>query len=233
MINVGDWNSLLQDLFASKQYAKLRCILKEEYTNNTIYPDMYSIYRAFQLTKMRDLKIVLLGQDPYHNVGQAHGLAFSVQQGVQIPPSLLNIYKEIAADINNCADENVAYSPFTMPSSGNLTSWAEQGVLLLNTALTVKAHTPNSHKELWQWFTDSVIEKIASSMQNIVFMLWGNNAKAKKRLIDTNKHYILEAAHPSPLSAHNGFFGCKHFSKANQYLIEQGKQPIDWNIYTF
>lgn len=232
MIDIGDWDALLHDLFASNQYAKLRCILKEEYAKKTIYPDMYSIYKAFQCTKLSNLKVVLLGQDPYHNVGQAHGLAFSVQQGIQIPPSLVNIYKEIYSDINSCTDDNTHYMPFTMPTSGNLTNWAEQGVLLLNTALTVQAHTPNSHKELWQWFTDSVIEKIATELQNIVFILWGNNAKAKKRLIDCNKHSILEAAHPSPLSAHNGFFGCRHFSKTNAYLIEQKKQPIDWNIYT-
>lgn len=229
----GNWDTLLQDLFVSEQYAHLRTFLKNAYAQQTIYPDMYSIYRAFQLTALTDLKVVLLGQDPYHNVGQANGLAFSVQDGIALPPSLCNIFKEIDDDINSCIDKHIVPTPFIKAKNGDLTSWAKQGVLLLNTALTVKAHSANSHKELWQWFTDAVIEKISANTENIVFILWGNNAKSKKRFIDADKHYILEAAHPSPLSAHNGFFGCKHFSKTNQYLYQVKKTPIDWNIYTY
>ncbi len=229
----GNWDTLLQDLFASEKYLQLRAFLKNAYATQTIYPDMYSIYRAFQCTALTDLKVVLLGQDPYHNIGQAHGLAFSVQDGTTLPPSLCNIFKEIDDDINSCTDRHIQPTPFIQPATGDLTSWTKQGVLLLNTALTVKAHSANSHKELWQWFTDAVIEKISSTTENIVFILWGNNAKSKKQFINTNKHYILEAAHPSPLSAHNGFFGCKHFSKTNQYLYQINKRPIDWNIYTY
>ena len=231
----GGWDTLLEDLFTSEEYAKLRTFLINAYRTQTVFPDKYDIYKAFQLTPLHAVKVVLLGQDPYHNVGQAHGLAFSVQKGVQIPPSLVNIFKEISADINSLASEQMSNIPtFTIPTnSGNLTAWAEQGVLLLNTALTVKAHTPNSHKALWQWFTDAVIAKISASTEQVVFLLWGNNAKAKKHLIDSKKHYILEAAHPSPLSANNGFFGCRHFSKTNAYLQQHGKKQIDWNIYTY
>ena len=181
---------------------------------------MYDIFNCFKLTPFDKVKVVLLGQAPYHNEGQAHGLCFSVREGTEPPPSLVNIFKELHADIG-CA----------IPRGGDLTKWAKEGVLLLNTALTVRAHRANSHKDCgWTWFTDSVIKLISDRREHVVFILWGGNARSKKPLIDRNKHLILECAHPSPLSAFNGFFGCRHFSKANAYLIEHGEQPIDWDL---
>ncbi len=221
MINLGGgWDEQLKDLFNSENYLKIRNFLKEEYTNHVIYPDMYDIYNCFKYTPFNDVKVVLLGQDPYHNVNQAHGLCFSVKEGIEPPPSLINIFKELKSDLG-CE----------IPECGDLTSWAKSGVLLLNTALTVRAHQANSHKNCgWTWFTDSVIKLISDKREHVVFILWGGNARSKKPLIDASKHLILECAHPSPLSAYNGFFGCKHFSKTNKYLIENGIEPIDWNL---
>ena len=181
---------------------------------------MYDIFNCFKLTPLENVKAVILGQDPYHNEGQAHGLCFSVQDGVQPPPSLVNIYQELHDDVG-CA----------IPKSGNLTKWAEEGVLLLNTALTVRAHMANSHRDCgWTWFTDSVIKLISDRREHVVFILWGANARSKKPLIDRTKHLVLECAHPSPLSAYNGFFGCRHFSKTNEYLQAHGIAPIDWQL---
>ena len=220
MIDLGSWNKPLAPLFADERYIKIREFLKEEYRNFVVYPDMYDLYNCFRFTPFDKVKAVILGQDPYHNVGQAHGLCFSVQDGVQFPPSLQNIFKELKADIG-C----------DIPKSGNLTKWAKEGVLLLNTSLSVREHQANSHSKCgWAWFTDSVIKLISSQKENVVFILWGGNARSKKPLIDGNKHCILECAHPSPLSAYNGFFGCKHFSKTNEYLQSKGILPIDWDL---
>ena len=194
-------------------------ILKEEYNNYTIYPDKNNIYNALKLTPPEKVKVVILGQDPYINKDQANGLSFSVQPGIAIPPSLRNIFREQRKDLG-----------IIQPNSGDLTKWAEQGVLLLNTTLTVRAGLSNSHQgKGWGIFTDSII-KYLGQKENIVFMLWGNNAKAKRKLIDSSKNLILEAAHPSPLSATRGFFGCQHFSKANNYLIEHNLSLIDWQL---
>ncbi len=216
----GGWDEALAPLFASEQYHKIREFLKQEYSHHIVYPDMYDIFNCFKLTPLEKVKAVILGQDPYHNEGQAHGLCFSVQDGVQPPPSLVNIYKELHDDVG-C----------TIPRSGNLTKWAQEGVLLLNTALTVRAHRANSHRDCgWTWFTDSVIKLISDRREHVVFILWGANARSKKPLIDQSKHLVLECAHPSPLSAYNGFFGCRHFSKTNAYLQAHGIAPIDWQL---
>lgn len=218
----GGWDEALAPLFASENYQKIRAFLKQEYTHHTVYPDMYDIYNCFKLTPFARVKAVLLGQDPYHNAGQAHGLCFSVREGIEPPPSLVNIYKELHDDLG-CA----------VPPSGDLTKWAKEGVLLLNTALTVRAHMANSHKNCgWTWFTDNVIRILSEEREHLVFLLWGGNARSKKPLIDARKHLILECAHPSPLSAYNGFFGCRHFSKANAYLQSHGIAPIDWDLNT-
>ncbi len=220
MIDLGSWNEPLAPLFADERYLKIREFLKEEYRNHVVYPDMYDLYNCFRFTPFDKVKAVILGQDPYHNVGQAHGLCFSVQDGIPFPPSLQNIFKELKADIG-C----------DLPTSGNLTKWANEGVLLLNTSLSVREHQANSHSKCgWAWFTDSVIKLISSQKENVVFILWGGNARSKKPLIDNNKHCVLECAHPSPLSAYNGFFGCKHFSKTNEYLQSKGISPIDWDL---
>lgn len=216
----GGWDEALAPLFESENYQKIREFLKQEYSHHVVYPDMHDIFNCFKLTPFDKVKVVLLGQDPYHNVGQAHGLCFSVQEGIEPPPSLVNIFKELRDDIG-CE----------IPKSGNLTKWATEGVLLLNTALTVRAHRANSHKDCgWTWFTDSVIKLISDKREHVVFILWGANARSKKPLIDKSKHLILECAHPSPLSAFNGFFGCRHFSKANAYLAQHGETPIDWDL---
>lgn len=220
MVDLGDWNDLLAPLFADERYLKIRAFLIEEYKNHVVYPDMYDLYNCFRYTPFSNLKAVILGQDPYHNVGQAHGLCFSVQDGIPKPPSLENIFKELKADIG-C----------DLPVFGNLTKWANEGVLLMNTSLSVREHQANSHSKCgWAWFTDSVIKLISEKKENVVFILWGGNARSKKPLIDTSKHLILECAHPSPLSAYNGFFGCKHFSKTNDYLKEHGIKTIDWDL---
>lgn len=214
-----DWDARLIDLFNSASYKSLREFLKTEYQTRTIYPSMYDIFNSMKKTPFDNVKVVILGQDPYHEEGQAMGLSFSVPKGVKIPPSLVNIYKEITAETGE-----------QMPNSGDLTGWAEQGVLLLNAVLTVRAHQANSHKgKGWEEFTDGIIKTISSQKENVVFLLWGANARSKKQLIDTNKHLVLESAHPSPLSAYNGFFNCGHFTKANEYLIKHGKTPIEWS----
>ncbi len=220
MIDLSDWNERLAPLFADERYQNIRKFLIEEYKTHIVYPDMYDLYNCFRYTPFSKVKAVLLGQDPYHNEGQAHGLCFSVQDGVKKPPSLENIFKELKSDIG-CEP----------PNSGNLSKWAKEGVLLLNTSLTVRAHQANSHSKCgWTWFTDSVIRLISEQKEHVVFILWGGNARSKKPLIDGNKHCILECAHPSPLSAYNGFFGCKHFSKTNEYLTAHGVPPIKWDL---
>ena len=193
----------------------------ERRSGQIIYPPAPDVFNAFRYTEFNQVKVVIIGQDPYHNENQAHGLAFSVQQGVEIPPSLKNIYKELASDIDG----------FQIPNHGCLKKWADEGVLLLNTVLTVKAHLAHSHKDIgWETFTDKVIEVLNQHRQNLVFLLWGNPAQKKGSKIDERRHLVLKAAHPSPLSAHRGFFGCRHFSQANQYLRDKGIKPIDWQI---
>lgn len=218
-VNIEDsWYSELQDEFKKEYFIKLREFVVEEKKNFVIYPPGSQIFSAFNLTPFDKVKVVILGQDPYHGPGQAHGLCFSVPQGVRTPPSLVNIYKELKSDIG-----------FSIPESGNLESWAKQGVFLLNATLTVRANTAGSHqKKGWETFTDTVIKTISDKRKDIVFVLWGNYAAAKEKLIDSSKHLILKAPHPSPLSAYNGFLGCKHFSKINNYLIEKGIEPIQW-----
>ena len=216
----GGWDEALAPLFQDENYQKIREFLKREYTHHVVYPDMYDIYNCFKLTPLPQVKAVILGQDPYHNEGQAHGLCFSVQEGVPMPPSLVNIFKELHDELG-C----------TLPRSGDLSKWAKEGVLLLNTALTVRAHQANSHKDCgWTWFTDNVIRIVCERREHVVFILWGANARSKKPLIDARRHLVLECAHPSPLSAYNGFFGCGHFKKANAYLIAHGEAPIDWQL---
>ena len=220
MVNIGnDWDDVLKDDFSGENYAKIREFLKSEYSAHTIYPSMYDIFNAFKLTPFSKVKVVILGQDPYHGEGQAMGLSFSVPKNKELPPSLKNIYKELKGDLG-----------VNPPDSGDLTAWAKQGVLLLNTVLTVRAGMANSHAgKGWEILTDDVIKKISGDRKNVVFILWGNNARSKKSLIDKSKHLILESAHPSPLSAYNGFFNSKPFSKTNTYLSARGIEPIDWS----
>lgn len=214
-----EWDEVLKEEFSSPEYLALREFLKKEYSTHTVYPSMYDIFNSMKITAFDSVKVVLLGQDPYHNEGQAMGLSFSVPDGIDVPPSLVNMYKELNAETG-----------FEIRKSGNLTGWAKQGVLLLNAVLTVRAHQANSHKgKGWEFFTDSIIKKISDRKEHVVFLLWGANARSKKPLIDTKKHLILECAHPSPLSAYNGFFGCGHFVKANEYLEKFGIEPIDWS----
>lgn len=218
----GGWDELLRPLFSDEKYAEIRQFLKYEYSHYIVYPDMYDLYNCFRFTPLSELKAVILGQDPYHEPGQAHGLCFSVKPGVPLPPSLQNIFKEIESDLG-----------IKQPQCGDLTKWAEQGVLLLNTTLTVREHIANSHSKCgWAWFTDNVIKLISENTEHTVFILWGGNARSKAPLIDGKKHLILQCAHPSPLSAYNGFFGCRHFSKTNAYLSANGKEPIDWDLNT-
>ncbi len=215
-----DWDEILKEEFSSESYLKLREFLKSEYSRYTVYPSMYDIFNALKLTALDDIRVVLIGQDPYHEEGQAMGLSFSVPEGVELPPSLKNIFREIEKETGE-----------RFSGSGDLTPWAKQGVLLLNSVLTVRAHHANSHKgKGWEEFTDGVIKKISDNKTNVVFLLWGANARSKKALIDTKKHLILECAHPSPLSAYNGFFGCGHFTKTNDYLVNHGFKPIKWGI---
>lgn len=220
MIKISEeWDKILEEEFSSESYKSLREFLKTEYFSRTIYPDMHDIFNSMKVTPFSGIKAVILGQDPYHEKGQAMGLSFSVPKGIEKPPSLVNIYKEISSE--------TGVPPKT---DGDLTGWAKQGVLLLNTVLTVRAHQANSHKgKGWEQFTDGIIKKISDYKSGVVFLLWGGNARSKKSLIDGSKHLILESAHPSPLSAYNGFFGNGHFIKTNEYLIKQGKTPIDWN----
>lgn len=216
----GSWRTLLSDEFQQPYFNELKNFLLEEKKNHTVFPPGDQIFNAFNLTPFQAVKVVILGQDPYHGRGQAHGLCFSVNTGIAFPPSLVNIFKEIKSDLG--------YMP---PATGELSAWAKQGVLLINTVLTVRENTPESHKNKgWEKFTDRVITLISEQKEQVVFILWGNNAKVKTQLIDTSKHCILTAAHPSPLSATRGFFGCKHFSKTNEYLISKNIQPIDWQL---
>lgn len=221
MVKLGnDWDGLLADEFEKDYYIKLRGFLKYEYQNHKIYPDMYDIFNALKWTSYKDTKAVILGQDPYHEVNQAHGLAFSVKVGIDIPPSLLNMYKELHNELG-----------LYIPNNGYLEKWARQGVMLLNSSLTVREGLANSHRNKgWEIFTSSIIERLNERDDPVIFLLWGNNAKEKKALITNPKHYVLTAAHPSPLSASRGFFGCGHFKKTNELLIQMGKQPIDWQI---
>ena len=221
MVNIGnDWDEMLRGEFDKEYYQKLRRFLAAEYKTRTIYPDMYDIFNALKYTPYSGVKAVILGQDPYHGAGQAHGLCFSVKRGIEPPPSLTNIFKEIQDDIG-----------IAPPQHGELTKWAKEGVLLLNTVLTVRRGEANSHKGVgWEIFTDRVIELLNEREKPMVFLLWGSNARQKKRLITNPKHYVLETVHPSPLSAYNGFFGCKHFSKTNSILRELGETEIDWSL---
>lgn len=216
----NDWLNAIGDEFKKPYYAKLYQFVKSEYMNYVIYPDANDIFNAFHFTPLSKVKVVILGQDPYHNVGQAHGLCFSVKPNVEIPPSLVNIYKELHDDLG-------CY----IPNNGYLEKWARQGVLLLNTVLTVRAHQANSHQgKGWEQFTDAVIQAVNAQNQPIVFILWGRPAQMKKKMLNNPKHLILEAPHPSPLSAHRGFFGSRPFSKTNEFLIKNGLEPIDWQI---
>lgn len=216
----NSWDALLKDEFEKEYYLELRKKLAREYKTTTVYPNMYDIFNALKYTPYENVKAVILGQDPYHGPGQAHGLCFSVKKGVPAPPSLQNIFKELEADLG-CR----------IPSHGELTAWAERGVLLLNTVLTVRQGSPNSHRPLgWEIFTDRVISLLNDAPQPIVFLLWGANAKAKRALLTNPAHLVLTAAHPSPLSAYNGFFGCRHFLKTNEFLVSRGADPIDWQI---
>lgn len=218
MVSLGNsWDEILKDEFEKEYYLKIRKFLVYEYNHYRIFPDMNNIFNALKMADYNDIKVVIIGQDPYHEEGQAHGLSFSVQKGIQIPPSLLNIYKELNTDL-------ACY----IPNNGYLEKWARQGVLLLNNVLTVRKGQANSHKECgWETFTDRVIIELNKREKPIVFMFWGACARKKEALVTNKNHYILKAAHPSPLSAYNGFFGCKHFSKANEFL---GKDAIDWQI---
>lgn len=221
MVNLNnDWDILLKDEFNKEYYKNLREFLKQEYSTKIIYPDMHNIFESLKFTSYKDVKVVILGQDPYHGPNQAHGLAFSVMPNISIPPSLLNIYKELNADLG-------CY----IPNNGYLTNWAKQGILLLNTVLTVREGEANSHKNKgWEIFTDKVISLLNDRKDPIVFLLWGNNAKQKTSLITNKNHYILTSVHPSPLSASRGFLGCKHFSKTNSILKDLHKNSIDWQI---
>ncbi len=212
------WEEALKEEFTKPYFIKLFEDVKNAYRTDTVFPPLELIFSTFEHCPFDDVRVVILGQDPYHGDHQAHGLAFSVQDGIRVPPSLKNIYKEIKDDIGT-----------DIPFSGNLEHWADQGVLLLNATLTVKKGSPGSHQGLgWKTFTDAVIQKISDEKENVVFLLWGKYAEAKGKNIDTTKHLVLTAAHPSPFSAHSGFFGCKHFSKTNSYLKKQYIKKIEW-----
>ena len=222
MVNFGnEWDELLKDEFKMEYYLRLREFLKREYSTQIIFPGMYDIFNALKYTSYNDVKCVIIGQDPYHGEGQAHGLSFSVRKGVAPPPSLVNIFKEIRDDVGI---DNLG-------KHGELTKWASNGVLLLNSVLTVRANQPRSHRNHgWEHFTTDVIKLLNLRDKPMVFMLWGSDAKAKQQFITNPIHFVLKSAHPSPLSAYNGFFGCRHFSQANEFLIQQGLEPIDWSI---
>ena len=221
MVNIGnDWDQVLQGEFEKDYYLKLREFLKKEYSTRVIYPDMYHIFNALKFTPYEQVKAVILGQDPYHQPGQAHGLCFSVQKGVPQPPSLVNIFKELRDDLN-----------IAPPSHGNLESWAHNGVLLLNTVLTVRQSSADSHKgKGWEIFTDRVIQLLNQREKPMAFILWGGKAKAKEHLITGPQHCVIKGPHPSPLSAHYGFWGGKYFSRTNEFLQATGQEPIDWAI---
>ena len=214
----ASWKNLLADEFQKPYFQQLIDFVKREYKSHTIYPSGSNIFKAFDCCEFSNVKVVIIGQDPYHGEGQANGLCFSVHDGIRMPPSLINIFKEIRSDLDK-----------PMPASGDLQRWAQQGVLLLNATLTVKASSPGSHQNRgWENFTDAVIKKVSDEKEGIVFLLWGAYAQKKGEIIDRNKHLVLMSAHPSPFSADRGFFGCKHFSKTNQYLKSKGKDEIDW-----
>jgi len=214
-----EWKAVLQPFFDTQTFQELTQFVRLQYQNTNVYPLPSNIFKAFDLTPFSAVKVVILGQDPYHGAGQAHGLSFSVPNGVKVPPSLQNIYKEIEQEFGIKKD----------PTNGNLEPWANQGVLLINAILTVVANTPASHqKKGWEEFTNYVIQTISNQKEGVVFMLWGNFAKSKKTLIDSNRHLILEAPHPSPFSAYSGFFGCNHFKICNDYLEKNAKQKINW-----
>ena len=216
----NDWDALLQDEFSKDYFLALQAFLEEEYQHATVYPARENIFNALKLTPYADVRVVILGQDPYHGEGQAHGLAFSVQPGVPAPPSLVNIFKEQQTDVG-----------LTIPNNGYLVPWAKQGVLLLNTALTVRANEPNSHRGRgWEQFTDRVITCLNEREQPLIFLLWGKNALAKEALVTNLRHMVLRAPHPSPLSASRGFFGCRHFSKTNALLEAENLPPIQWQL---
>lgn len=215
------WAPVLKPLFQQDFMKHLSAFVQEQRQNHVVFPPADLVFNAFRLTPFDKIKVVILGQDPYHNIGQAHGLSFSVPEGIAHPPSLRNIFAELVTDIPN----------FQVPRSGDLTHWAEQGVLLLNATLTVRAHEAGSHQRMgWEEFTDRIITTISAHLDNVVFLLWGAYAQKKAVLIDTNKHLILKAVHPSPLSVYRGFFGCKHFSQANSYLQSKGRGIIDWKL---
>ncbi len=216
----NDWLEAVGDEFHKPYYSGLYRFIQEEYSTHVVYPPADDIFNAFHFTQLKDVKVLILGQDPYHEEGQAHGLAFSVLTGQEIPPSLVNIYQELHDDLG-CR----------IPDNGYLKKWADQGVLLLNTVLTVRAHQANSHQgKGWEKFTDAIIQAVNTQDRPIVCMLWGRPAQSKKPMLTNPKHLILEAPHPSPLSAYRGFFGCKHFGQCNEYLVNNGLQPIDWQI---
>lgn len=216
----NDWLEPLSAEFKKPYYKELYTRIKTEYETRTIYPPAEDLFSAYAKTPLSKVKVVIIGQDPYHEPGQAHGMCFSVKPEIETPPSLVNIYKELQDDLG-----------LYIPNNGYLEKWAEQGVLLLNTVLTVRAHAANSHKGLgWEKFTDASIKAVNELDHPVVYLLWGSNARAKKEFLNNPKHLVLEAPHPSPLSAYRGFFGCKHFSKCNDFLIKNGQSPIDWQI---
>lgn len=216
----NDWQNFLQDEFRQDYYLQLRQFLIQEYRTKTIYPDKYDIFNALHYTPYKEVKVIILGQDPYHGPHQAHGLSFSVKPGVQPPPSLINIFKELHDDLG-------CY----IPNNGYLKKWADQGVMLLNTSLTVRSGQANSHHNKgWEYFTDKVIALLNHREDPVVFILWGKNAQSKLSIINNSRHYIIKSVHPSPLSAHAGFFGSKPFSRTNEFLVSIGKEPIDWQI---
>ena len=221
MVKIGNsWDTVLREEFKKEYYLKLREFLKQEYERGTVYPEMGNIFNALKLTSYDDAKAVIIGQDPYHEPGQAQGLSFSVPRGMKQPPSLVNIFKEMQADLG-----------IRPPDHGCLEGWAREGVLLLNAVLTVREHQANSHRgKGWENFTDSIIEALNNRQKPLVFILWGNNAKAKAKLITNPRHHIITGAHPSPLSAHNGFWGGRYFSGTNEFLEEQGIEPINWKL---
>jgi uracil-DNA glycosylase len=216
----AEWLEVLRPEFEKPYFNGLKSFLLEEKKLYRIYPPGNRIFAAFDYTPFSKVKVVILGQDPYHGDGQAHGLCFSVPDGIALPPSLVNIYKELSTDLG-----------ISVPKSGNLEKWAKQGVLLLNATLTVRANQAGSHqRQGWENFTDEVISQLSSRHTGLVFILWGSYAQAKEALIDTSKHFVLKAVHPSPLSVYRGFFGCRHFSKTNEVLVKGGKEPVDWNL---
>ncbi len=221
MMHIGnEWDAILADEIKKDYYLKLREFLKQEYSTQRIFPPMEDIFNALRHTSYSDVRAVILGQDPYHGAGQAHGMCFSVKKGTPPPPSLQNIFKELNADLG-----------IAVPSHGELTAWADSGVLLLNTVLTVREGQANSHRgKGWEQFTDRIIQELNKRERPLVFLFWGGNARSKAKLITNPAHLVLQCAHPSPLSAYNGFFGCRHFSKANEFLTQHGMQPINWEL---